>query len=186
MNRFLGLIITSLILMLNCSCKSGHQQDPPMRSEMPDQDQLIDMNRMLIREYAASIREYAKSQGWSLTETNTGLFYQIVEHNSRGSVPERRVQSGDTVSLNYSVHLIDGTLCYSSAQQGKKTFVVDQSEAEQGLHQAVKLMEIGDSATFMFPPYLAFGLVGDGRKIPGRAILVYHVRLESSVHSQGH
>ncbi len=134
MNRFLSLIFTCLIFILNFSCKSGQQKDPPMNSEVPDQDQLIDMNRLLIREYAASIREYGKSQGWNLTETNTGLFYQIVEHNSQGSVPEHRVQSGDTVSLNYSVHLTDGTLCYSPTQQDPKTFIVDQSEAEQGLH----------------------------------------------------
>lgn len=185
MNRFFSLLSICLIVILHCSCKSGQQKDPPMFPEEPDQDQLIDMNRMLIREYASSIREYGKGQGWNLTETNTGLYYQIVEHNRKGSVAERRVQSGDTVSLNYSVHLIDGTLCYSSTQQGPKTFIVDQSEAEQGLHQAVKLMEIGDSATFMIPPYLAFGLVGDGRKIPGRAILVYRVRLESSGHSKG-
>jgi len=186
MHRPLSIISTCFIFIVCFSCKSGHQRtDRQAVAEQPSQDQLVDMNRMLIRKDAATIRDYAQRHGWNLTETGTGLFYQIFDTDRNVSASSHPVQSGDTVKLSFSVYLIDGTFCYSSSLQGPKIFIVDKSEAEQGLHQAVKLLLPGDSARFVFPPFLAFGLVGDGNKIPGRAILLYNVRLESVGQSSG-
>lgn len=181
MLRILTILSTCCFLILGLSCKP-RQQEPERQgvTKTPDQDELLDMNRRLIRNDAAVIRDYARRQGWNLTETGTGLFYQVLERSRSVSTLSHPVVSGDRVKLDYSIHLIDGTFCYSSNQKGPKVFVVDKSEAEQGLHQAVKLLEPGDSARLVIPPFLAFGLVGDGTKIPGRAILVYHVRLVSA------
>jgi len=39
------------------------------------------------------------------------------------------------------------------------------------------MMQEGSDYLFIVPPYLAFGLTGDGAKIPGRAILIYRIRI---------
>ena len=83
--------------------------------------------------------------------------------------------------LDYRLELLDGTHLYSSTTDGLKRFIVDQSEAELGLHEAVKLLHPGDSARLVLPPHLAFGLMGDGNRIPKRATLVYHLKIVSVV-----
>ena len=56
---------------------------------------------------------------------------------------------------------------------------MEQSEAELGLHEAMKFLHPGDSARIVIPPQRAFGLTGDGNLIPPRAILVYEIRIDS-------
>jgi len=36
---------------------------------------------------------------------------------------------------------------------------------------------VGDKATFIMPPHLAYGLPGDGNKIPARSVIAYEVIL---------
>jgi FKBP-type peptidyl-prolyl cis-trans isomerase len=180
MCRSLRIITLCFILLFCYSCKPGQSnKDQQINSELIDKEQLLELNRLLIRQDAVAIRNIAEQKGWDLTETETGLFYQVLEHSDKRFIPFGRVNSGDKVTLSYSIHLIDGTFCYSSRQDGHKVFIVDKTEIEQGLNQAVKLFEPGDSARIVIPPYLAFGLVGDGNKIPARSILVYEVRLQS-------
>jgi FKBP-type peptidyl-prolyl cis-trans isomerase len=62
-------------------------------------------------------------------------------------------------------------------KSGPKVFRVEKSEAESGLHEAVQLLHQGDSARLVLPPHLGFGMVGDGNKIPPRAILVYMIKI---------
>jgi FKBP-type peptidyl-prolyl cis-trans isomerase len=39
------------------------------------------------------------------------------------------------------------------------------------------MLKQGAEATFILPPFLAFGLIGDGKKIPSRAVIVYNVNI---------
>jgi len=42
-------------------------------------------------------------------------------------------------------------------------------------------MQEGSDFLFIVPPYLAFGLTGDGGKIPGRAILLHRIRIKDII-----
>ena len=55
--------------------------------------------------------------------------------------------------------------------------MVDKSDIESGLNEAVKLMSAGDKAKLLLPSHLALGLVGDQDKIPPLAILYIDVEL---------
>jgi FKBP-type peptidyl-prolyl cis-trans isomerase len=73
--------------------------------------------------------------------------------------------------------LLDGTLCYSSADLGPKEIVLGKTELEPGMNEGLRLLKPGAEALFILPPFLAFGLVGDGKKIPPRTIIVYSVSI---------
>jgi FKBP-type peptidyl-prolyl cis-trans isomerase len=75
--------------------------------------------------------------------------------------------------------MLDGELYFDSRVDGPKQFIVEESPAERGLHEAVQLLAKGDSARIILPPHLAYGLAGDGEKIPGRAILWCEIRIDS-------
>lgn len=152
----------------------------------PDPDSLIRINRQMIMETKELILKKEQQSGWKLKETGTGLFYQIyADARFKNSVKtatgnkSRLIKSGDWVSLSYTVRLLDGKKCYDSRFDGPKQFIVEGSPAERGLHEAVQLFAKGDSARIILPPHLAFGLAGDGDRIPGRAILWYEIRVDS-------
>jgi len=45
------------------------------------------------------------------------------------------------------------------------------------LNEGLRMLKQGAEATFILPPFMAFGLIGDGKKIPSRSILVYNVTI---------
>jgi len=170
------LILSGSILIV-CSCKPKYrQQDRPLNQSMTDQESIYRSNQLMVRQYADAIRDHAASQKWILKETGTGVFFQIINQKKNHS---EKIASGDWVSLNYRLSLLNGTECYTSKLKGKKQFVVGRSEAEQGLHDAIQFLCPGDSAIIVIPPQRAFGLTGDGDRIPPRAILVYEIKVDS-------
>ena len=107
-----------------------------------------------------------------MTETKTGLWYSI---DRKGEGP--KAETGEVAVINYSVSLLDGTPCYSSRVRGPKQFKIGQGGVESGLEEGILLLHEGEKATFVMPPHLAYGLPGDGDKIPAHAIIVYKVEL---------
>ncbi len=183
MRRRFKLLAALLILGITISlsgCKQKYRrQEPPAAARFPDQESIFRANQLIIRKYATSISEKAASNGWHLSETGTGVFYQLIDR--KRNTQQGNIETGDRISLSFKLSLLDGTLCYSSKKQGVKQFFVDKSEAEPGLHEAVKFLQPGDSARIIIPPQRAFGLTGDGNLIPPRAILVYEVRIDSVI-----
>ena len=58
-----------------------------------------------------------------------------------------------------------------------KEVLVDQSEVESGLQEAIKLLSTGDRAKFIIPSHIAHGLLGDLNKIPPLRTLVIDLTL---------
>lgn len=176
-------IIYHIILICLCvsiigGCRQKYRQAESARhSGMPDQEQLLRTNQLMIRKNADAIREAATVNGWHLTETGTGVFYQVIRESRKGR--ESGIKAGDGVRLAYKLTLLDGTQCYSSDKMGPKQFIVEKSEAESGLHEVIKLLLPGDSVLIVLPPHRAFGLAGDGDRIPPQSILVYQIRIDS-------
>lgn len=139
-----------------------------------DPETLIRINQQLVKNDLKQIENYARRQSWNFTLTSSGMIYEILSEGQ--GIP---VASGDEVSFLYACSLLDGTLLYSSDSLGAKRFVVDYQEVEAGLNDLSKLLHEGDSVRLLLPPHLAFGLAGDGKRVPARASLLYHLRLLS-------
>jgi FKBP-type peptidyl-prolyl cis-trans isomerase len=135
---------------------------------------LIRANRYLIHSDSIAIEAYITRRGWKMQITNTGLWYEIVKKGNG-----TKAKAGQKATITYSVDLLDGTHCYSSDSLGLKTFKIGQGGVESGLEQGILLLSQGDSARFILPPYMAYGITGDGGRIGSRAILVYSVSLRN-------
>ncbi len=79
--------------------------------------------------------------------------------------------------MEYNCSLLDGTICYSSEESGPEEVLIGRSEMTAGLNQGLRMLKPGGEAVFIIPPYLAYGLKGDGNKIPARSIIVYEIRI---------
>ncbi len=168
--KILTIILTTLLLF---SCQSN-----PKKQEKKDwkkiNQNLIKANKYLVKEDIERIQSYIERKNWDMTETKTGFWYQIYEKGSGKQAQENMI-----ATINYKIELLDGTLCYTSDSLGSKTFKIGMGDVVTGLQQGILLMHQGDKARFIFPPFLAHGLLGDDDKIPPRAIIVYDVELIS-------
>lgn len=157
-----------IVIFFSSSCNN----DPLKINKSEYNEPLIRVNKYLIEKDDEIIRSYAKRHNWDINVNGSGLFYEI-SHTGTGD----SIKSGMTVSLKYKLSLIDGTVCYNSDSTGLKTFTIGRGEVENGLDMGLQIMRIGDKAKLILPPHLAFGILGDGKKIPARAIIIYNLEI---------
>lgn len=132
------------------------------------QKQLLAFNRKLVRQEKREIDAFIKVHHWNMVETGTGLRYQILV-NGKGA----KAHTGQTAKIRFSIALFDGQKIYS----GVKFFKIGYGGVESGLEEGILLLKKGDKAKFILPSHLAFGLSGDGDKIPPHTPIIYYVEL---------
>lgn len=155
-----------LILMLAASCQN--KPDSNSSSKAPPEADLIEMNRSLITRDRGEITEFISKSDIPFTETGTGLWYNVITEGNG-----KKVVTGDNVTFDFECTLISGEPCYS----GSQTIRVGYADAGSGVTEGLQMMTKGSDYLFIIPPYLAYGHTGDGDMIPGRAILLYRIRI---------
>jgi FKBP-type peptidyl-prolyl cis-trans isomerase len=172
----MNLLFKSALLFVFCtvcSCMdSQSRQGQQSRSKQIPMETYIEMNRQMVEGDQRIIAEYLENEKLEMVRTQTGMWYKISEPGN-GSM----VTTGKVVTLNYKIWLLDGTLCYSSDSLGPKVFLVGHGGVESGLEDGVLMLKKGSKATFIMPPHLAHGLIGDDDRIPPRAIIKYEVEV---------
>lgn len=168
----LCLLGAGVILLFILSC--GNNSHPGKQPIDPAQfkEALEKVNKYEVQKESDEINQYVARHNWPVKMTGTGLRYVILK-KGKGAQPI----SGDFVLVNYTISLLDGTLCYTSEKDGAKGFKVEGDNVESGLHEAVLLMHVGDKAKFILPSYMANGLQGDNDKIPPMSAIVVDLEL---------
>lgn len=161
-----------LIIIAFFSCKNEKPKPSLNQIKRQFNKPLIKVNKHLVQEDIDKINGYCKRRDWKMNITKSGLFYEIYKKTNGDSV-----KNGDVVIINYKESLLDGKLCYSSDSLGSKSFKSGQGGVEKGLEIGIKLMRKGEKARFIMAPFLAYGLIGDEKKIPPLSIIVYEVEL---------
>lgn len=163
------IVLAIGLITVACHHQSGDEQTSGNSNA---QESLVRINKYLVKQDADKIKGFITRHGWKMSETQSGLWYEIVE-NGNG----QKCEKGQKVTISYKISLLDGTVCYSSAASGNKTFNIGKGGVEPGLEQGILLLKAGDSARFIMPPHLAYGLMGDENKIPPRATIVYEIKV---------
>lgn len=164
------VFVIALLSLVTISCNSGNQNAG--NPKKPGKKEMADLNRYLVTKDRERIENYIARKNLDMTETQSGLWYMI-KNEGKGDY----FTNDDMVLMEYECILLDGTKCYSSEETGPKEVIVGKSGIEPGLDQGLRFLKPGGKATFIIPPFLGWGLPGDGKKIPSRAILVYDVNI---------
>lgn len=144
-------------------------------------DESINMNSTFAAEEDEEIDNYlSRRPDWKITRSGSGLrsfIYKKTEFQDTARV-------GDAVLVDFSVELLDGTVCYTSEKNGPESFIVEKADIESGLHEAMQLMCTGDKGKFILPSFMAHGLIGDEDKIPPLTPVVYDIHLIEIQHAE--
>lgn len=177
MKTLVSLLIY-FILMINTltSCDTGPKKPVLNDQQMKElQEPLMRVNRNLNEQDKVRIEKYIQRKGWHMHETETGLYYEILQAGKGDSV-----RTKELVRYKYVIYQMGGDTLYTDKKDGIREFYVDQSNTEEGLNQAVKFMTRGTKARLILSPHLAFGLRGDDQSVPARAILVYELEISEN------
>ena len=164
-------IISFVTILASCTDIADNQSNNDENLKQ-DKERLEEANRYLVQQEKEIINEYIKNCGYDFVETGTGLRYCIISQ-----VDSTLIKTGNIVSMEFEVRLINGEIIYTSENEGLKVFQVGRGGVERGLEEAILHLHKGDRAEIIIPSYLAHGLTGDGKGIPPRSILVYKVKV---------
>lgn len=168
----LFFLTTLFVVFISCS-NSTPKQEPVQNIDKKELDRSLEnVNRLMLQQESDLINEYIEKNNIDVVRTGTGLRYQIIEYGDGDFI-----KKGDVVTLEYELCLLSGELLYSSENNGNKIFLVGRGGVESGLEEAVLKLRKNTSAILILPPHLAHGLIGDGNRIPPKAILVYKIKV---------
>ncbi len=108
-----------------------------------------------------------------IVTTASGLRY-IDETVGDGAMPAPT----DTVTVNYTQWLADGTKLDSSVDRGHPN-ILPLDKVLPGLAEGIESMKVGGKRRLIIPPALADGDAGNPPLIPGGATLIFDVELLS-------
>ena len=158
----------AFLLLSFIACHRREQE--PAFNEEEAKEHMINANRILVEQEAQVIREFISRHGWSMKETGTGLHIEVVRKGT-GPLPVQK----DTVRIAYRLFLLDGTLCYEADSLHPLSFILGTGSQTRGLEEGLQLLTVGSEARLVLPAHLAYGPMGDGRKIPGNSALYYEL-----------
>lgn len=161
-------------LFLFLSCEEGQEKRPKFNWTTQDS---TDLNKSWVVEEEIDIKSYLEMRKeWEWKETGSGLRYAVTKKGG-GNVPV----AGDVAEIEYKISLLDGTFCYGRADDEYEEVLVDQSQIESGIQEALKLIPAGSEALLIIPSHIGHGLIGDLDKIPPLTPLVVEFKLNGIV-----
>ena len=168
------ILLLTLTTILAAACGGKVKRDDGTEKEYSIfNENLIAANKYLVKEDTERTAQYIKRRSWKMTDGEGGIQYRVCAHGTGDSIAIR-----PTLSMDYRVELLDGTICYDSQKDGKKELTVGASEMEPGMTRTFRRLCHGDSAVLILPPHYAKGLIGDMDRIPPHSVVVYFVKID--------
>ena len=158
-----GLLLFLSVCCLLTSCKTPEARKPISISSGSFIDESINRNKKLAEREEARIQKIIQKDTTNkyLTSENGFWYY----YNTKDSVSAITPKFGDVVSFNYNIQDLNGNIIYDKEELDTVTYAIDKEELFLGLREGLKLMKAGETVTFLFPSYQAYGYYGDDHKI---------------------
>src|SRR5690554_2024255 len=93
------------LMLVSSSCDNEPSKQPRIYTK----EELLDVNRKMMTDESARIDTYIARRGWEMTETTTGLRYEIYHHGG-GAMPTTTMLA----TITYTAYLLDNTIVRSA------------------------------------------------------------------------
>jgi FKBP-type peptidyl-prolyl cis-trans isomerase FkpA len=171
------LLIVAFVSLFAASCKNENSSQE--QSALPysvvkklHQQELLDWNKGLVSIDYSVIQKYIERRKWDMQVTESGLYWQLYSQTD-----DIKAKDGLIALFSYKTSLLDGTLVYTSDEFGNRELHLGHNQEELGLNEGIMMMKKGEKARFIMPPHLAFGVPGDGFRVPYYSVLVYEIEI---------
>lgn len=154
---YIALIVTFV------ACQGPEPRHPVKRNTTSAIQVAIDRSKKLLATEESMIQAIVtKDSLKSYQQSSTGSWYFYEKKNK---TTEDTAQPGDVVTMTYNVIGLNNDTIYRMQDIGMFKYKVDKQELFPGMRNAVKLLKENETATFLFPSSLGYGVPGDGDKI---------------------
>jgi FKBP-type peptidyl-prolyl cis-trans isomerase len=172
-NRITGFILLITLLFTFPQCGEPNRDKTP---QVPAdyKESLLKANQEAVRIENEQIDDYVRRHHLDMKTTETGIRIMVLKQGIG-----QKAETGRTVKLSYTMTFLTGDTVYSAAKDGPIIFEIGKGQVITGLEEAILLLKVGDRAKIIIPSHLAFGLIGDQKKILHKATLVYDMEFIS-------
>lgn len=156
----------------------GCNDDEPKENVKVDwtKEQSSNLSKNLAEQQEIDIKLFLEMRkDWNVIKTGSGLIFSIYDSIAHPINVSPKYK--DVASIEYTVTLLDGSLCYKTEVNEYENLIVDKSEVESGMQEALKRMRVGDKAHLIIPSHIGHGLLGDFDKIPPLTPIVVDLHL---------
>lgn len=163
-------VLPLILLALLISCAKHKPQLPSNKGNVVDKSGafLLEMNQRLTLKEDSILLKFVQKSDKGFKKNELGFWYAILQDTKK-----TKLQDKDFCTFDCKISLLNGKVLLTEVKQAN----IGKKELVQGLEEGLKLMRKGESATFVIPWYLAYGMKGNGKLIPPYTSLVYEVRL---------
>ncbi|MFZ0489200.1 MAG: gliding motility-associated peptidyl-prolyl isomerase GldI [Salegentibacter sp.] len=157
--------ISILFLILLASCKSPQARQPVSQQSGSYINESVARNKDLLAKEEERIQNIIEKDTSTEYLSSSNGFYYYYNKKSTDSTNTKTPEFGDVVVFDYSISTLEGKPIYAEGEKPTKEYAVDKEKLFSGLRQGIKLMKEGETVTFFFPSYKAYGYYGDKNKI---------------------
>ncbi|MDN3723823.1 gliding motility-associated peptidyl-prolyl isomerase GldI [Aequorivita sp. SDUM287046] len=172
------LIYFLLFSFIITSCKGPEARSPVQtRSGTFIKESAVRNKKIYDEEKKVISKIIAQDSSHNYISSENGFWYF---YNKRDTANSEMPDLGDVVKFTYDIKDLNGSLILSEKENGLQHYKVDQSNQDliSGVREGIKLMKEGETVTFLFPSYKAFGYYGIedklGSNIPVQSTVTLH------------
>ena len=146
-------------------CKSPDARRPVQNTSGTFIKESAERNKLIYEKEEAIIEKLIADDSLNqYIASESGFWYT---YKVRDTMATQLPQIGDVVRFTFNVRHLNGTPILSEKETGLQTYIIDKSNQElvSGIREGVKLMKAGETVTFIFPSYKAYGYYGIEEKL---------------------
>lgn len=175
MNSFRTPFYFILIFILSIglfSCKKTSPQLPSNKVVEKDVSSiaLLDINKNLALKEDSLLEILAIKTDKAFKKNEIGFWYKIDKKTS-----EKQLDAKDSCEISFKLKLADGDL----VMEDNKVITIGEKQVVRGLEEGLKLLRKGESATFIVPWYLGYGMNGLENLVPPYTSLIFEVSIKN-------
>jgi len=147
------------------SCKSPEARPPVKSTSGSFIQESVERNKKIYaqeRSTIASIIEENRDTPYLASDSGFWYYYNVKDSTAAVSP-----KLGDAVTFTYDVKKLNGDVVVSEKENGLQNYRIDKSNQEliSGIRDGLKFMKAGETVTFLFPSFKAYGYYGIENKL---------------------